>query len=441
MQSIEFDKKDEYLNGHIVLTPRGEIDDFANIGQKIHKACVRAVFGNGAKIVFGKLTPTYLYLHISYPDNLLIEDVVNLLRNEVKQELSLGHDYFWHKEYLTVSGGTEASHFLTEEAILKYVGKIHKTKKIKSVVTGGAGFIGSTLVDKLIELGHEVIVIDNLYSGVRSYVNEAAKFYEVDICDQDKIREIFDDESADGGIDYVFHLAAQIDVRLSVKDPVFDNQVNVLGSLNILDNAYRHGVKKVLFASTGGALYGGAEQIPTLEEYPTYPFSPYGIHKLTFEKYLSYFYKVYGQNYTSLRFANIYGPRQYKGGEAGVVSIFIDNAVNDRISFINGDGLQTRDYVYVGDVVNAFVTAAQSDYVGEINISTGIENNLLDILSAIEKALGREVKKEFREAMPGEERRSCLDYSKANKILNWQPRIFLDEGIKRTIEWAKGLGK
>ncbi|MBU4217099.1 NAD-dependent epimerase/dehydratase family protein [Candidatus Parcubacteria bacterium] len=314
-------------------------------------------------------------------------------------------------------------------------------KRIKSVVTGGAGFIGSTLVDRLIELGHEVIVIDNLYSGMRSYVNETAKFYEVNICDEVKIKDIFDKESEDGGIDFVFHLAAQIDVRLSVKDPVFDNKVNVLGSLNILDNAYSHGVKKVMFSSTGGALYGGAEEIPTLETYPTYPFSPYGIHKLTFEKYLSYYYKIYGQNYTSLRFSNVYGPRQYKGGEAGVVSIFIDNAVNSKTSFINGDGLQTRDYVYVDDVVNAFVTAAESDYVGEINFSTGIENNLLDIIAAIEKALGQDVSKEFKVAMPGEERRSCLDYSKANKILNWQPMIYLEEGIGRTIEWTKSLKK
>jgi len=314
-------------------------------------------------------------------------------------------------------------------------------KKNKSIVTGGAGFIGSTLVDKLIELGHEVIVIDNLYSGMRSYVNAAAKFYEVDICDQDKIKELFDKESEDGGIDFVFHLAAQIDVRLSVKDPVFDNKVNVLGSLNILDNAYRHGVKKIMFSSTGGALYGGAEEIPTPEPYPTYPLSPYGIHKLTFEKYLNYFYKAHGQKYTSLRFSNVYGPRQYKGGEAGVVSIFIDNAVNNKTCFINGDGLQTRDYVYVDDVVGAFVAAAQSDYIGEINVSIGIESNLLEIITAIEKALGKEIAKEFRDAMPGEERRSCLDYSKANKILNWQPKIFLDEGIKRTIEWAKSMKK
>jgi UDP-glucose 4-epimerase len=313
--------------------------------------------------------------------------------------------------------------------------------KIKSIVTGGAGFIGSTLVDKLINLGHNVVVIDNLYSGRRDYVNASAKFYEVDICNEVKIKEIFDHESADGDIDYVFHLAAQIDVRLSVKDPVFDNQVNVLGSLNILDNAYRHGVKKIIFASTGGALYGGAEEIPTLETYPTYPFSPYGIHKLTFEKYLSYYYKVYGQKYTSLRFANIYGPRQYKGGEAGVVAIFIDNAVADKVSFINGDGLQTRDFVYVDDVVNAFVVASQSDYVGEVNISTGIENNLLDILSAIEKALSREVMKEFRPALAGEERRSCLDYTKAKQIFDWQPTIFIDEGVNRTIEWTKSVQK
>lgn len=304
----------------------------------------------------------------------------------------------------------------------------------KCLVTGGAGFIGSNLVDDLIGGGHDIVIIDDLSTGKREYINENVKFYELDICSEE-ISKIFEEEK----FDYVFHLAAQIDVRISVSDPKLDNKINVLGGLNILENSNKNKVKKIIFASTGGAVYGDAEEIPTTENYPANPISPYGIHKLTFEKYLNYYYKVYGQEYIALRFANIYGPRQFKGGEAGVVSIFVDNAVNDRKSIINGDGKQTRDYVYVGDVVKSFLAAMNADFIGTVNIGTGKETDILEIVKAIELALGHEIEKEHIDAKAGEQQRSCLNNNLAKKVLGWSQEVELKEGIKKTIKWSKGI--
>lgn len=304
----------------------------------------------------------------------------------------------------------------------------------KILVTGGAGFIGSTLVDRLISEGHELVVLDNLVSGKKEYLNPQAKFYEADICSPD-VAQIFATEKPE----IVYHLAAQIDVRLSVSDPVFDNHVNAVGSLNILENCRLYGVKKFIFSSTGGAIYGEAEEIPTAETAPTYPLSPYGIHKLTTEKYLKFYQTVYGLDYTILRFANVYGPRQYKGGEAGVIAIFIDHAAHGHECFINGDGLQTRDYVYIDDVVTALSKAKEINYQGEINIGRAQEITVLDIVSAISNSLGREFTPQFAPAKPGEQRRSCLSYDLAKKILNWEPKIDLSEGVKRTLDWTKSL--
>lgn len=302
----------------------------------------------------------------------------------------------------------------------------------KILVTGGAGFIGSNLVDELIKLGHKVTVIDNLATGKKEYINKKAKFYQADICNKKKIEEIFKKEN----FTYVFHLAAQIDVRISVANPEFDNKINVLGGLNILENCRKYKVKKIFFSSTGGAIYREGEILAD-EESKADPISPYGIHKLTFEKYLYYYYKVYGLKFIALRLANIYGPRQYKGGEAGVIAIFTDQAVNGKIVTINGDGKQTRDYVYIGDVVSAFIKSLNSSYNGELNISTGVETNLLEIINLIEKSLARKIKYQFGQAKEGELRRSCLSYKKAKKILTWSPKIKVREGIMRTIEWAK----
>lgn len=306
----------------------------------------------------------------------------------------------------------------------------------KILVTGGAGFIGSTLADRLISEGHEVVIIDDLSSGKREYLNPAAKFYPIDIASPEAA-EVFKNER----FDFVYHLAAQIDVRKSMDDPKRDNAINVLGGFNILENARLNGVKKFIFASTGGAIYGDATEIPTPESYPTYPLSFYGIHKLTFEKYLNCYYQVYGLDYTVLRFANVYGPRQFKGGEAGVIAIFIDNAVKGLESIQNGDGKQTRDFVYVDDVAAALSRAKDVAYQGEINIGDGIETNLLDIRRDISKALGAEMAVKVGPAKPGEQMRSCLSPKLAKKILGWEPKVFLEEGIKRTIEWAKSVNK
>ncbi len=302
----------------------------------------------------------------------------------------------------------------------------------KILVTGGAGFIGSTLVDKLISEGNEVVVIDSLVSGKKSYLNPAAKFYKLDIRSK-KLEKIFKLEK----FDFVYHLAAQIDVRISVANPELDNDVNVVGGINILENCRKHQVKKIIFASTGGAIYGDAEEIPTTEHAPTYPVSPYGIHKLTFEKYLNYYYQVYGVNYTVLRFANVYGPRQFKGGEAGVIAIFVDNAVKDLESKIFGDGLQTRDFVCVLDVVEALSLAKNIDCRGEINIGLGKEISLLDLVTQIEISLDRKIKIKQEPAKDGEQKRSCLSRERAKAVLNWEPKISLAEGIKKTIDWAK----
>jgi len=302
----------------------------------------------------------------------------------------------------------------------------------KILVTGGAGFIGSTLVDKLIAEGNEVIVIDNLFSGKKEYLNSAARFYEVDIISPD-IKKIFQTEK----FEIVYHLAAQMEVSKSMENPMFDLDVNLRGAFNILENCRQSGVKKLIFSSTGGAIYGESEERPTPESAPAYPVSFYGIHKLTFEKYLNCYYQVYGFDYTILRFANVYGPRQFKGGEAGVVSIFVDNAVENKTSIQYGDGLQTRDFVYIDDVVKALVAAKDVTYQGEINIGSGQESSLLDIRRDISRALGEKIKVQEKPGKPGEQRRSCLSYQCAQEILNWEPTVNLTEGIDRTITWAK----
>ncbi|MFA5109009.1 MAG: NAD-dependent epimerase/dehydratase family protein [Patescibacteria group bacterium] len=302
----------------------------------------------------------------------------------------------------------------------------------KILITGGAGFIGSTLADKLIAVGEEVVVLDDLSSGKKEYLNPAAKFYQVDICSP-QVAAIFQAEK----FDFVYHLAAQMEVGKSMIDPIFDNKINVQGGFNILDNCRLNGVKKIIFSSTGGAIYGDAEEIPTPENYPAYPVSFYGIHKLTFEKYLNCYYQVYGLDYTILRFANVYGPRQFRGGEAGVVSIFVDNAVSNQESTQYGDGRQTRDFVYIDDIVRGLCLAKDIACRSEINLGSGIETDLLEIRKYIAQALGSPIKIKEAPAKPGEQKRSCLSYRRAQEVLNWRPTVNLEEGIKRTIDWAK----
>lgn len=301
---------------------------------------------------------------------------------------------------------------------------------MKILVTGGAGFIGSHIVDALIAQGHEVAVMDNLITGRKENLNAQAKFYHVDIRDQE-IENIFQRER----FEVVYHQAAQMDVRKSVADPRYDAEVNILGTLNLLQQAQKTGVKKFIFASTGGAIYGEQVQFPAGEEHPTWPASPYGITKLACEKYIVFFGQNYGINYALLRYANVYGPRQSPHGEAGVVAIFTSRMLSGEQPVINGDGKQTRDYVYVGDVVAANLRALdypQNDY---FNVGTGIETDVNELFRILNRATGNRVKELHGAAKAGEQLRSVLSYDKAARLLDWRPKVALEQGLTQTVQW------
>jgi len=317
-------------------------------------------------------------------------------------------------------------------------------KSMKILVTGGAGFIGSHLVDRLIKEGHRVVVVDNLSTGKKENLNPRAKFYKADICGS-KISQIFKKEKPQ----IVFHYAAQIDVRKSVEDPIEDAKINILGSLNIiqsfchLSSVISHkssvighkSLVKFIFASTGGAIYGDADIVPTPESYPEYPLSPYGIEKLIVDKYLNYYYKTFNLPYISLRLGNIYGPRQNSKGEAGVIAIFSDKMLAGGQPIINGSGDQTRDFVYVDDVVEASTLAFKKNKVGVFNIGTAKETDVNTIFKKLKELTGSNCKIVHGSAMPGEQKRSCLDYKKAAKELGWQPKYSLEKGLKETTNW------
>ncbi|MCK4744914.1 NAD-dependent epimerase/dehydratase family protein [Candidatus Parcubacteria bacterium] len=301
----------------------------------------------------------------------------------------------------------------------------------KVLITGGAGFIGSNLADELIKIGDDVVIIDNLISGKKECLNPKAKFYEIDICSSD-IEKIFKKEK----FDYVFHLAAKIDVRKSIEDPVFDNKVNVLGSLAIFKHSAKNRIKKVIFASTGGALYGDISN-PAIEEDLIYPLSPYAIHKYAAERYLELQKELYNLNYAVLRLANVYGPRQYKGGECGVIGIFTHNAVVGDQSILYGDGSKTRDYAYVDDIVSAMILSKNSKYTGVFNIGAGKETSVLNLIETIEKITKKRLDYKREKDKLGEVKRSALNYNKAKKFLKWRPRTDLETGIKQTLAWLK----
>lgn len=300
----------------------------------------------------------------------------------------------------------------------------------KILITGGAGFIGSNLADKLIEKGYEVAIIDNLSTGSKSNLNKKAKFYKADIQDK-KVANIFAKEKPDA----VFHYAAQISVRDSVSDPIKDAQTNILGSLNILENCKKFGVKKVIFSSSGGSIYGETNVYPTNEDCKEIPLSPYAITKLAVEKYLNYYFKSFGLEFVALRFANIYGPRQNSKGEAGVIAIFTDKMMAKHPVVINGEGEQTRDFVFVEDIVSASILALEKPVTGIYNLGTATETNINTIFLKLKEIIKSDCKEEHGPAARGESGRSCLDYSKAKEVLGWEPKFNLDEGLKQTVNW------
>ncbi len=310
---------------------------------------------------------------------------------------------------------------------------------MKILVTGGAGFIGSHVVDKFIESGHQVIVVDNLSSGRRENLNPQAKFYEVDIREKVKLEEIFKEERPD----VVDHHAAQISVVSSVEDPGFDAEVNIIGSLNLIDLSLRYGVKKFIYASTGGAVYGEPIYLPCDEKHPVDPLAPYGISKHTVEHYLYMNHVNFGLNYVVLRYANVYGPRQDPHGEAGVVAIFSKRMLQGKEAYIFGDGWQERDFVYVGDVADANLAAL--NYEKEIkssldpifNVGTGVGTNVNTIFSLIKKFTGFEKDPVYKPPRPGEVYRVYLDVEKIKNEMDWVPRISLEEGLKLTVEWFR----
>jgi UDP-glucose 4-epimerase len=305
---------------------------------------------------------------------------------------------------------------------------------MKILVTGGAGFIGSTVSDLLISKGHDVFVIDNLSTGQKENLNSLAKFFNQDITNFEKIKEIITKEKPE----IIYHFAAQMDVRKSVEDPIFDAQNNILASYNLIKLAHENGVKKFIFSSTGGATYGETNERPTPETFKEWPLSPYGIAKLSIDKYLNYYHQVFGLKYTSLRYGNVYGPRQNPHGEAGVVAIFLKKMLAGVTPTINGDGLQTRDYVFVEDVARANLLALENlDKVGIFNVGTSIETDVNQLFDQINKNFDNKFEQLHGEAKLGEQKTSCLSYEKIKKEFGWEPEVDFEQGIKKTYDWFK----
>lgn len=303
---------------------------------------------------------------------------------------------------------------------------------MKVLVTGGAGFIGSHVVDRLVEEGHNVVVVDNLSSGKRKNVNRAASLYKLDI-QSGRLERVFRNERPN----VVIHLAAQINVRRSVEDPIFDAQVNILGTMNVLQQAVQHGARKVIFSSSGGAIYGEQEIYPAPESHATNPMSPYGISKLCGEHYLSYFQRISGIQVVSLRYANVYGPRQDPEGEAGVISIFLQKMLNNEQPIINGNGRQTRDFVFVDDVAEANLAAMGQDSHGVYNVGTGTETSINELFRMLATLTGVSCKEVHGPAKQGEQMRSVIDPTKIRQELGWDSKVDLAEGLKKTVAFFR----
>jgi UDP-glucose 4-epimerase len=304
---------------------------------------------------------------------------------------------------------------------------------VKILVTGGAGFIGSHVVDTFLGAGHEVAVVDNLTTGDARWINPRARFHEIDLRSA-RLAAVFERERPE----VVAHLAAQASVGRSVTDPGFDASVNVGGGVNLLECCRHYGVRRIIYSSSGGAGYGDTDVIPTPESHPTLPISPYGITKVAIEQYVNAWGGIYGISGVSLRYANIYGPRQNPQGEAGVIAIFCHRLLTGQVPMINGDGEQTRDYTYVEDVAAANLRALEHPEVtGPVNISTGVETSVNGLYRALVAAAGSTVKAQHAPARPGEQRRSCLSPALAGSALRWTPGVSLVEGLRRTFAFFR----
>ena len=310
----------------------------------------------------------------------------------------------------------------------------------RAVVTGGAGFIGSHVVDALLAAGYAVVIVDDLSSGSRANVPAAAQFQHLDVRSPEAATLV-----REGRFDLLVHLAAQMDVRKSVVDPIHDASVNIIGALNLLE-AVRASPRRprVVFASTGGAVYGDLVEPPCIETAPKDPESPYGIAKLSVEYYLAYYARIHGIDTIVLRFANVFGPRQNPHGEAGVASIFCQRILAGRPLTVFGDGEQTRDYVFVGDVVRAVLAAAQCPLPvagglddRSVNIGTGTPTSVLELVDVLQHAAGSAVPIEFAPTRPGEQQRSFVSIDKAARLLGWSPTVSLADGLSQTFDWFR----
>lgn len=302
---------------------------------------------------------------------------------------------------------------------------------MKVLVTGGAGFIGSWLVDRLVAEGHDAAVVDNLRSGCARQVHEKAALYRLDIRD----RRALDDVLARERPQIVSHHAGQVSVRRSVASPADDASVNVVGFLNLLEASRCHGVERIVFASSGGTIYGEQDTFPADETHPLRPVSPYGVAKMACEHYLRCFHAMYGLPFIALRYGNVYGPRQSPRGESGMIALFADRLLRGKSIHIHGDGRQTRDFVYVDDVVEANMLAMRATGPEVFNVGTGLETAINDVFEHLKRLVCSSASPEYGPAKPGEQRRSVLNVDRLARRLDWQPRTALADGLARTVAY------
>jgi UDP-glucose 4-epimerase len=298
------------------------------------------------------------------------------------------------------------------------------------LVTGGAGFIGSHIVDAYLQEGHQVVVVDNLSTGKKSNLNQAAVFYPIDICSWKELELVFQKHA----FEVVNHHAAQINLRRSIDEPVFDAEVNIIGSLNLFELCRKYGVKKCIFASSGGAIYGIPKQIPVDEKAPTKPLSPYGIAKLSVEQYLEYYFQVWDLERIILRYGNVYGPRQDPQGEAGVISIFCNNILKGDPCIVFGDGSKTRDYVSVHDIASANLLALNSS-ANIYNLGTGLETSVNQLIDLLQKVANQKISIIYDQDRKGEIERIALFSRQARELLGWETTIPLNKGIEEVFRW------